>query len=166
MRGISLTLLVLSLATTTVAKDKPRITVEVVGTQSSERQYTYTVPGTSGTSSTNCNTNGNGSVYGTSNGNSNNGTINTNSTTNCTTTSRPGTPSTTGVRSIAQENVRVIMPDGQHVTLWCQAGFRACAGLRPGNYSAEVKGNSLWIYAHDLSGKEHKVKYKAVGGDW
>ncbi len=149
-----------------LAKEKPRITVQVVGTQTSERQYTYTIPGTAGTSTTNCNTNGNGSVYGTTNGSTINGTVDTNSTTNCTTTSQPGTPPSTHVSSIAQEHVRAIMADGTHVTLWCQAGFRRCASLQPGYYSAEVKGNTVWMYAHDLSGKEHKIKYKAVGGDW
>ena len=58
------------------------------------------------------------------------------------------------------------MPDGTHVRLSCQAGFHSCDFLRPGNYSAEIKENTVWMYAHDLSGKEHKIKYRAVGGDW
>jgi hypothetical protein len=166
MKQIASALLLLCFAIAVSAKDKPRITVQVVDTQTSERQYTYTTRGTAGTSSTTCNTNGNGTVYGTSSGSTIDGTINTSSNTNCTTTTQPGTPPTTQVRSITQEHVRVIMADGTHVTLWCQAGFRSCASLRPGSYSAEVKGNTVWIYAHDLSGKEHKIKYKAVGGDW
>ena len=31
-----------------------------------------------------------------------------------------------------------------------------------GAYSAEVDGNTVWIYIRDLSGKESKIKYKAV----
>jgi hypothetical protein len=166
MSRISAALIVLILATPVLAKDKPRITVQVVGTETGSRQFAYTTPGTAGTSTTNCTASGNGSVYGTTYGNAVNGTVDTNSTTNCTTTNRPGTPPTTVVGSVAQEHVRAIMADGTHVTLWCQAGFRQCASLRPGYYSAEVKGNTVWMFAHDLSGKEHKIKYKAVGGDW
>lgn len=151
----------------TFSKSKSRVTtIQVVGTQSGEREYAYTIPGTTGKSTTTCNTNGNGSVYATDNGSTINGNINTDSTTNCTTTTQPSTPPSTHVGYIAQEYVRAIMPDGTHVTLWCQVGFRKCASLQPGTYSAEVKGNTVWMYAHDLSGKEHKVKYKAVGGDW
>ncbi len=147
-------------------KEKPRIIVEVVETQTSQHQFTTTIPGTAGTSDTTCNTNGNGSVYGTSNGGTVNGTVNTNSTTNCTTTSQPGTPPATLNESITQEYVRVIWPGGTHVTLWCQAGFRKCFTLAPGRYQAEPKGNVVWIYANDLSGKEHKLNYKAVGQGW
>lgn len=57
------------------------------------------------------------------------------------------------------------MADGTHVTLWCQVGFRQCVSLKAGSYSAEVDGNTVWMYIRDLSGKEHKVKYKAVSVD-
>jgi hypothetical protein len=146
------------------AKKKPPniISVEVVESQDSQRQFTTTIPGTAGTSETKCDTNGNSSVYGTSNGGTVNGTINTNSTTNCTTTSQPGTPPMTLNESIAQEYVRVIWPGGSHVTLWCQAGFRQCLSLAPGIYSAEVKGNAVWIYA----AYRKKIKYTPVGGSW
>ena len=48
------------------------------------------------------------------------------------------------------------------MTLWCQVGFRHCDNLQPGKYEAEIDGNALFVYVHDLSGKEHKIKYKAV----
>jgi hypothetical protein len=153
-------------------KEKPRIIVEVVETQTGQRQFTTTIPGTAGTSQTTCNTNGNGSVYGTSNGGTVNGTVNTNSTTNCTTTSQPGTPPMSFDESIAQEYVRVIWPSGLHTTLWCQAGFRKCFSLAPGRYLAEPEFdrgghlNAVWIHANDLSGKERKINYKPVGQGW
>ena len=50
--------------------------------------------------------------------------IDTDSTSTCTTTTTPATSPTTQIRSIRQENVRAIMTDGTHVTLWCQVGFR------------------------------------------
>ena len=145
------------------AKDKPRVTIEVVNSEASQRQYTYTAPGRKGTSETNCNTNGttNGTIndYGV-------GPIYTNSTgsanTNCTTTTAAATPPRTYVRSITQEQVSAILPDGRQVTLWCQAGFRRCDDLRPGKYEAEIDGNSLFVFVHELSGKERKIKYKAV----
>jgi len=83
--------------------------------------------------------------------------------TSCTTTTTAATPPRTYVTSIPQEHVYVIMPDGSHVKV-CQNGFRRCAYLQPGSYTAEVSGNSLFIFAHELSGKERKIKYRAVGG--
>jgi hypothetical protein len=156
MRRVFLCLVLLSLTSIALGKDNPTITVKVVDTQASTRQFSYTTPGTAGTSNTTCDTNG--SAIDTGN------ITNINANTNCTTTSTAATPPQTHVRSIAQEHVFAVMPDGSHVTLWCQAGFRHCYYLQPGSYTAEVKGNSLWMYAHDLSGREHKVKYHAVGG--
>lgn len=156
-------LLALSMTIAAFAKDKPRITIEVVNSEASQRQYTYTTPGRKGTSETNCSTNG------TSNGTINDygvGPIQTRSTdnasTNCTTTTTAPTPPQTYVRSITQEHVSAVLPDGRYVTLWCQEGFRKCDNLQPGKYEAEIDGNSLFVFAHDLSGKEHKIKYKAV----
>ncbi|MGA3263770.1 MAG: tetratricopeptide repeat protein [Terracidiphilus sp.] len=145
------------------AKEKPRITIEVVNSESSQRHYTYTMPGKKGTSETNCDTNGttNGTIndYGV-------GPIQTHSTgnasTNCTTTTTAATPPQTYVRSITQENVSAVLPDGRRVTLWCQEGFRKCDYLQPGEYEAEIDGNSLFVFVHDLSGREHRIKYKAV----
>ena len=165
MRRISAPLVVLCLAGAAFAKEKPRVNVQVVETQTSERQYTSTVAGTAGTSTTTCNTSGNQTVYGTNRGSTVKGAVDTNSSSTCTTTSRPATPPTTQVRSIKQEHVQAIMEDGTHVTLWCQAGLRKCVSLNPGTYSAEVDGNTVWMYIRDLSGKENKIKYKAVSVD-
>ncbi len=145
------------------AKDKQRITIEVVNSEASQRQYTYTTPGWKGTSETNCNTNGttNGTIsdYGV-------GPIQTHSTdnasTNCTTSTTPATPPQTYVRSITQEHVSAILPDGRQVTLWCQEGFRHCDYLLPGRYEAEIDGNALFVLVRDLSGKERRVKYRAI----
>ena len=146
------------------AKDKPRITIEVVNSETSQRQYTYTAPGRKGTSETNCTTNGttNGTIndYGV-------GPIQTNSTgnanTNCTTTTTAATPPQTQVRSITQEHVYAILPDGRQLTLWCQNGFRRCDYLQPGEYEAQIDGNALFVFGHEFSGKERKIKYKVVG---
>jgi hypothetical protein len=145
------------------AKDKPRITIEVLNSEASQRQYTRIIPGSKGTSETNCTTNGN--TYGTATDYGVGIThinANTNANTNCTTTTTPSTPPQTYVRSIRQEHVSAILPDGRQVTLWCQQEYRRCDDLLPGRYEAEIDGNSLFVYVHDVSGKEHKTKYKAV----
>jgi hypothetical protein len=165
MRRISTTLLVLCLASAAFAKDKPRVTVQVVDTETSERQSSYVVPGTDAKSTTTCSKSASQTVYGNDNGRTVKEAVDTDSTSTCTTTAQPATPPTTQVRSIRQENVEAIMADGTHVTLWCQAGFRHCISLKAGYYSAEVDGNTVWMYIRDLSGKEHKVKYKAVSID-
>ncbi|MFZ0868345.1 MAG: hypothetical protein WA182_13850 [Candidatus Sulfotelmatobacter sp.] len=158
----------ISVAALAFGKDKPTVTIQIVDSQASTREFTYTTPGTEGTSNTTCNTNGTADTSGnaTSNGDntSYNGSTNLNANTNCTTTSTPATPAQAHVISIAQENVHAIMPDGSHVALWCQAGWRRCANLRPGKYTAEIDGGSVRINAFDLSQKVHKIKYKDVGG--
>jgi len=154
-------LLILSIGA--FAKDKPRITIEVVNSETSQREHTRTMPGRRGTAETNCNTNGttNGTIndYGI-------GPIRTNSTgsanTNCTTTTTAATPPQTRTVSITQEHIYAILPDGRHVTLWCQQGYRHCDNLQPGKYEAEIDGNALFVYVPELSGKEHKIKYRAV----
>lgn len=165
MRRIAATLVVLLLASTAFAKGKPRVTVQVVETETSERQYTRTVAGTAGVSKTSCNSSESQTVSATSRGRTVSGAVDTNSTSNCTTVSRPATPPSTQVRSVRQENVQAIMADGTHVTLWCQAGLRKCVSLQPGTYSAEIDGNTVWMYVRELSGKERKIKYKAVSVD-
>ena len=165
MRRLSTTLVVLCLASAGFAKDKPRVTVQVVDTETSERQTSYTVAGTDAKSITTCNKSASQTVYAKDNGRAVKEDVDTDSTSTCTTTARPATPPTTQVRSIRQENVDAIMADGTHVTLWCQAGFRQCVSLKAGHYSAEVDGNTVWMYLRDLSGKEHKIKYKAVSID-
>lgn len=150
------------LLNTAFSKQKPRVTIQVVGTQASERNYTYTLPGKPAQSKTTCDTNGSGSISGTTYGDNVSGTVNTDSTSNCTTTTKPATAPTTHTISYTDEYVRAIMPDGTHVTLWCEIGFRKCWNLQPGSYSAEIKGDTVWMFAHDLSGKQYKLKYKAV----
>jgi hypothetical protein len=146
-----------------LAKDPPPIfQLEVVGTDAWQRDLEIHHAATSGTSDTNCNTNGN--VNETTYGNTTNGNVN--ATTNCTTTSTPGTPAYTTHRAIQQETVHAIL-NGQHVTLWCQSGFRKCANLNPGTYTAEADGDKavrIYVYSlisHKLMGK---MKYRLVGG--
>jgi hypothetical protein len=146
---LGLTALVAILA---FGKDKPTVTIQVVTSEASVREFTRIVPGTAATSTTNCNTNGN----------SDGSYVNAN--TDCTTTTNPGRPSETRVSHIPQEHVRAIMSNGDHVTLWCQNSWRRCESLQPGNYDAEIKGNTAWVYTHELSGNIRKVKYQAVGG--
>lgn len=145
------------------AKDKPRITIQVVNSEATQRQYTYTTPGRKGTAQTDCATNGttNGAIndYGVGPIQTNS---NTNANTNCTTTTTAATAPQTHVRSITQEHVSAILPDGRHVILWCQEGYRRCDDLQHGSYEAEVDGNSLFVFVHELSGKERKIKYRAV----
>lgn len=162
MRRITGALMLVLLAGAAVAKEKPRVTVQVLETETSEREYTRTVAGTPGVSKTSCNSSENQTVYGKSTGKTVKGAVNTNSSTNCTTVSQPATPPSTQMRSVTQQNVRAVMADGTQVTLWCQAGLRKCVALQPGNYSAEVDGNTVWIFVRELSGKENKIKYKAV----
>ena len=57
---------------------------------------------------------------------------------------------------------------GDHVTLWCQVGFRKCAGLQPGTYTAEIDGDkALKIYVYSLTSHKlmGKMKYR-VAGSW
>src|SRR5260370_29187754 len=101
-------------------KDKPVVTIQVVASQASVREFTSTMPATAAKSTTNCDTNGavNGDYV--------------NAHTDCTTQTRPGRPAETVVNHIAQEHVRVIMPNGEHVTLWCQEGWRRCVSISRG----------------------------------
>jgi hypothetical protein len=143
------------------AKDKATLQIEVVGTDAWQRDVAIHHAAASGTSDTNCNTNS--SVDATTYGNTTNGNIN--ATTNCTTTTTPGTPAYTTHRAIQQESVHAIL-NGQHVLLWCQAGFRKCANLAPGLYTAEADGDKaarIYVYSlisHKLMGK---MKYRLVG---
>ena len=56
MRPLGIALLfALSMPVASFAKDKPRVTIEVVNSETGQRQYTYTTPGREGRSETNCN---------------------------------------------------------------------------------------------------------------
>ena len=144
-----------------LAKEKPTFQIEVVGTDAWQRDLAIHHAATAGTSDTNCNTNGN--IDATTYGNTTTGNVN--ATTNCTTSTTPGTPAYTTHHAIQQESVHAIL-NGQHVTLWCQAGFRKCANLTPGLYTAEADGDKavrIYVYSlisHKLMGK---MKYRLVG---
>jgi hypothetical protein len=154
-------ILCIALPLTVFAKDKPTFQIEVIGTDAWERDLAIHHAATSGTADTNCNTNGN--VDATTYGNTTSGSVN--ATTNCTTTSTPGSPAYTTHHAIQQESVHAIL-NGQHVTLWCQAGFRKCANLSAGTYTAEADGDKavrIYVYSiitHKLMGK---MKYRVVG---
>jgi hypothetical protein len=150
-------LIPLGIAATAIANDKPAITIQVVETKASERVFNHVVPGSDAQSHTNCDTNATTIDYGSGLGGAN-------GTTTCTTTTTPGTPARTVTRTIPQAHVFAIMPNGDHVTLWCQKAWRNCVTLSPGSYTAEIDKNNAWIYAHDLSGKQQKIKFHSVGG--
>lgn len=155
IRWFAVVLLSMSAA---LAKGKPKIVIEVRETQTSELPTSYTTPGSASKSTTDCTgsatAGGIGGSVATANGAS-----------NCTTTTTPGTPPRTVVGSIEQVHVQAIMPNRKRVTLWCQSGgFRNCMRLEPGQYDAEVNGNNVWMYVHDLGGKVHKTKYIYEGG--
>src|SRR5882672_7388101 len=137
MRRLSTALVVLFVAGTAFAEEKPRVIVQVVDAETSARESSYTVAGSPAVSKTNCATSGNQTVYGKDNGRTVKASVDTNSASSCTTVSQPATAPTTQVRSIRQENVQALMADGTRVTLWCQQGVRKCVSLQPGNYSAE-----------------------------
>src|SRR6266568_4500073 len=151
-------MVLLSISVPLVAKDKPAITIQVVDSNTWHRDLAFQHAATA--SQTNCNTSGttNGtvtddSVYAT-----------TNSTTNCATT--PGTPAYTSHTYIAQDTTHAIMPDGTHVVLWCQNGFRKCSSLAPGSYRAEADGdNAVRVYVYSLitHKSQGKIKYHVVG---
>ena len=141
------------------AKDKQLMPLQVVDTETSQREFTQFIPGTQSTSSTSCSSNA--SVYGTGMG-----SATAMGSTNCTTSTVPGQRPTTVLRSIEQVHVQAIMPDGRHLTLWCQAGFRHCSRLTPGRYRAELAGNSVFMEVYDLDGTtKHRIKYR-FEGEW
>jgi hypothetical protein len=156
--AVSALLFLASLMPSASAKDKPTITIEVVDSQTWQRDVAIHH---SGYAQTNCNTNGstNGTVS-----DSGNVYATTSDTTNCSTTS---SPAYTTHREITQESIHAIL-NGQHVLLWCQNGFRKCSALQPGTYQAEPDGkNAVKIYVYSLVTHEEigKLKYR-VAGTW
>ncbi len=135
-------------------KDHPRITIQVVNSRAASYQRNVYVPGQRGHSETNCNTMGNATLTGT--------TAYGSANTNCSTTTTPGRAPQIATRTVAEEYVKALLPDGRNVVLWCQQGYRKCLPLAPGSYEAQIDGNALFIFVPELSGKERKVKYKAV----
>jgi hypothetical protein len=142
---VTLTTGFFALAIALLAKDKPTIKIQVVETQTSQREFAMYYPGTPAKSTTNCD------IHET--------------TADFTTTTTPGREPSTVINSIEQAHVKAIMQDGRHVTLWCQHGVRRCKKLTPGYYNAELAGNSVWIQVYDLDGTTmHKIKYRYEGG--
>jgi hypothetical protein len=152
------------------AGDKPQFTLEVVKAIQTERESSYYVPGTPSQSRTTCN--GSSTDLGTT------GTLST----NCTTTTSPGSASRTGEVLRYSEDMRVVMPDGSQLVLWCQEGLRTCLHLAAGRYQAERDKDTVWIYCTyadqenwnetGMSPGQRKanhvlvrVKYRVVG-DW
>jgi len=156
MKSIMISVYAVLLTTAAQGKDRFKIQIQVVNTQTSQRQAAYTVPGTASQSTTDCS----GSATATGIG----GMATATGSSNCATTTTPGLPARTVVGSIPQAYVHAIMSDGRRVTLWCQTGLRRCENLGPGNYAAEIDGNSLWIYSFELGGKRYKIKYRYAGG--
>src|ERR1700686_929455 len=99
MRRLSTTLVVLCLASAAFAKDKPRVTVRVVDTETSERQSSYIVPGTDAKSTTTCDKSASQTVYTKDSGRAVKEAVDTDHTPTSTTTARPATAPTTQVRS-------------------------------------------------------------------
>jgi hypothetical protein len=62
--AIMSTVVLLLPALAAYAKDGKQVTIQVVNTQSSERRYSTYVPGTAGSSSTNCTSNATANTYG------------------------------------------------------------------------------------------------------
>src|SRR5438270_9628629 len=84
------------------AKEYPKIKIQVIDSRSSQREFTYTTPGRTGTSTTNCDSNGNGTVNTSTYGNNTYGNVSTNTQTNCSTTTIPSTPPQTHTNYIQQ----------------------------------------------------------------
>ncbi len=132
-------------AGTKAVSSKPSgpITIQVVGSGQSTRSVGVFVPGTATQSSTSC--------------------AGTATTASCNTVTNPGSPARIQSVQIPQAHVQAIMPDGRHIALWCQNGFRRCATLEAGNYAADVSGNALWVHTYQLDGKLVKIKFQYVG---
>jgi hypothetical protein len=161
------------LATTCPAKEKAHSTMTVVNTELTQRQVQYQTSGTPGHATTDCSSNGSGTINGRIySGGTVSGTVDAHTTTNCRTEYEPGKPPEVVTRSIDQAYVHGILATGFHVTLWCQAAWRACATLAPGVYRIEwdskgpwENGKTVWVYATSARGKEGKIKYH-YAGEW
>ncbi len=150
------------------AASKPQFQLELVNSVQTNSIQTYYVPGTPSHSTTDCNGTATGS-----------GTT-TNLNTDCTTTTTAGRAAYSGTRYSYSEDIRVIMPDNSHLTLWCQEGFRTCLHLASGKYRAERDKDKIWIYCtyanqkdwdetgmspgqREASHQVNRVKYRVVG---
>jgi len=166
MRRLLVMILLIAAANAAWAKKKPVITIEVVRTDAPVKDVAIHHPASSGTATTNCTTTGSTNGTATTYGDMTAINAATTADTDCRTTSTPGQPAYTSHTYIQQEYVYAIMPEGQHVTLWCQAGFRKCADLAAGSYQAEADGDkALRLYVYSLVSKKlmGKMKYRVVG---
>jgi hypothetical protein len=166
MRKLLIVILLIIATTAWAKKEKSLLTIEVVKADASVRDISVYHNATSGKATTNCDTNGNVNGTATTYGDTTSISGTTSANTTCQTKVDPGQPAYTSHTYIEQEHVHAIMPGGQHVTLWCQVGFRKCAELAPGTYQAEADGDKairLYVYSlvsHKLMGK---MKYRVVG---
>lgn len=127
-------LLIVLLPSIGYAGQRPQFVLEIVKTTQTELASSYYTPGTPSQSHTSCN--------GTSVNSGSTGTLDA----DCTTTTSPGTPARSGTRYSYSEDMRVIMPDGSHLMLWCRAGYRTCLHLAAGRYTAERDKDTVWIF--------------------
>jgi hypothetical protein len=130
---VILLILLLSIKSGFAAKRKA-FQIEIVKAEQTLRTSTYTVPGTPSRSDTKCG--GTAETTGTTS------TVNA----DCQTTTTPGQAPASGAMYHYAEDIRVVMPDGSHLTVWCQQGLRACLHLKAGKYWAERDGDKIWIY--------------------
>ena len=166
MKTLTALVCVVAFCFSAAGKEHPVVKIQILDSHASTREYTYTTPGTAAKSNTSCDTSGNGTYNGTTYGNTTYGNTNGNAQTDCTTTTTPGRPAQTHTRQIQQEHIRAVLPNGNAVTLWCQAGFRKCYELQPGTYEAEITGGStLLVHVTDLQGKVQKIKYRTVASN-
>jgi hypothetical protein len=116
------------------AAKKPQFQLQVIKPIQTLNTTTYSVPGTPSRSDSNC--------TGTVTQSGANSTVNA----GCNTTTTPGTEASVGTGYRYSEDIRVLLPGGSHVTLWCQEGFRTCLHLKTGTYWAERYKDNIWIY--------------------
>lgn len=123
-----------------LAKDRPRVTIEVVDSTVGETTVSKYVYPTKGKSRTSC-------IGG-----------------QCETETAPGHAGYVDKSRAPQVDVHVILPDGSKAILRCVGNEKNCVSLGRGSYPAEVtNGNTALIFVKDLAGKERKIKYKHAG---
>jgi hypothetical protein len=147
------TLALLLVTVPCLASDPVSMKIQVVDTSVTETQSNTGVSGYAGHSSTRCD---NPVGYGNSSS--------SRPSTNCSNTGISAGAGHSADKSILQINVHAVLPDGTHVTLWCQTSLRHCSALSPGEYVADVKGNDAWIHLPKMDGSADKIKYRSIGG--
>ena len=154
MRKLAQFVLVFAVVLSCLAKDsnKRSLTVRAVAFKSQTRQrtYTYTTPGTS---NTDC------SGTGTTIGNT------TNASANCQTTSTPA--QTHQVTKNIIDVLNIVEADGMRYTITCRASWIGsnCAPLIEGDlFQAEIDNKTMWLVARKggNQGKEVRMKNKIL----